>query len=136
MNPTPFSGAVAGDTDLERIKARIRRERFVRFDRGRFSLWMMLFGVVCGVAAGAWWCVSYLQTQTIIPGGVPLTGEVIAETVIVALFWGVFIGGACGLVLALLALGLISMFRPVYVALFYSPEEFERQYPDQPPRIR
>jgi hypothetical protein len=49
---------------------------------------------------------------------------------------GSLFGAGCGYVTWLLLLGLFRFWRPVYVALRYSPDEFEWQYGDQPPKVR
>jgi hypothetical protein len=112
------------DSDLERIRARIRRERFDLFDAwARWRWWYVLAGAVIGLALGIWSIVAgYDRLINMGPNGPSLaTQQVVGFT---------FVGGLAGLGIPAVLHGLFLFLRPVIAAIRLSPEEFERQYPD------
>jgi hypothetical protein len=134
MNQPMLPSDAGNDTDLQRIKARIRGERFVLFDSWRLLLWSVGIGAVSGALVGLWRSIAAMMKHA--PGpGVSFPMEALVGVAIGNVTACVLIGGLAGLMLFFLVLGLISVFRPVYVALRYSPEEYERQYGERPTKI-
>ena len=112
MNHPNLPSDVANDTEVERIKARIRRERFVWFDPGHLLGRAMLLGAICGMVGGAWWwCAFYLQWYPKITGPFPQTGVESIASVIVALCVGSLYGSQCSIGLVGLTLGILRGLR-------------------------
>lgn len=124
----------ANDTDLQRIKARIRKEPFVLFRSSRLFLWCVGIGAAGGTVIGLWlFMATLLERRPVAATSLPL--ETLVVGAMTSAIAGLGIGGFVGLILGGLALFLFAVFRPVYVALRYSPEQFEREYGDRLPRL-
>jgi hypothetical protein len=119
------------DCDLERIRANIRRERFILLDVWRrWRLSCFAGGAALGLALGIWAVVAEycnLAGIQIVNWKGPFAPT--AALVIVLL---TIVGGLGGLAILALLSGLFLFFRPILVAIRQSPEEFKRQYPDPP----
>jgi hypothetical protein len=96
----------------------------------------MLVGAIVGVTGALWWFVTDLLRYNAAVTPKPLSLGSILGSVFQVVIAGSALGAVVGFMIWLAILGLFNFFRPVYVALFYSPEEFERQYAEKPPRIR
>jgi hypothetical protein len=132
MKQMNFPPDLANDSDLERIKARIRGQRFVLLDKKRIIGWSTGIGTACGVLLGIWVTVShYVYSVTKVPSGV----FGLAVDLVVGTFIAGLLGAVVGVGLGRIVVGFVRFFHPTYVALCYSPEEFELQYGDKPPKI-
>ena len=132
MNPLNLPPELPNDSDVERIKARIREQRFVLVDRRRVLLWSFGIGAACGVLLGIWRAADHYVRSTVggQSGGFYFAIDWVGDLFIIGL-----LAAACGVGLSILVVGLMRFFRPLYIAFRYSPEEFERQYGDQKPKI-
>jgi hypothetical protein len=136
MSPTQFPPETATEADLQRIKARIRGGRFALFDAVRLITRSSLIGGACGLLGGLGYAAYILSPAASAPAAFRYPLDTMAAVAVGSVVGGGVIGLICGYGFALLIIGLIRFFRPVYVALRYSPEEFERQYGDPPPNGR
>jgi hypothetical protein len=116
------------DSDLDRIRARIRYERFDVFHAwSRWKWWCSLAGAVCGMAGGMWLAVArYNALATARPVDTNWFITSAIQIVVVC----TLLGGLVGLAIPGLPLVLFLTMRPIYVAIFRSTEEFDRDYPD------
>jgi hypothetical protein len=131
MNRINLPPEATDGTEIERIKARIRQQRFTRFAPRRWLRWTFGIGAGSGLTLGLWQ-MAHRYLAPAWSGPMVGFGTSPVDDVISALLYGVV--GGFGL--SLVAVGLFAFFRPAYVALFYSPEEFEREYGDRPPQVR
>jgi ABC-type Fe3+-siderophore transport system permease subunit len=136
MNQLELPTHMLSDSDVERIKARIRRQRFTLFDVWQLRVWIMLVGAIVGVTGALWWFVTDLLRYNAAMTPKPLSLGSILGSAFQVVIAGSALGAVVGFMIWLAILGLFNFFRPVYVALFYSPEEFERQYAKKSPQIR
>jgi hypothetical protein len=136
MSPTHLLPEAANDADLQRIKARIRRGRFALFNADRLVVRSSLIGGACGLLGGLGYTAYILSPAASAPGVFRYPLDTISAIAVGSVVGGGLIGLISGYGFALLIIGLIRFFRPVYVALVYSPEEFEREYGDRPPQAR
>jgi hypothetical protein len=132
MNGTHSPPDMIADLNVERIRARIRKQRFTLFDARRLKWQIALLGAIFGfIANGCWFAMQVIQYAAV-PATKTITLTSLMSSGIQTILVGVFAGAAVGLGIGRLIFGLVGLFRPMYVALFYSPREFEQQYSDEP----
>jgi hypothetical protein len=121
MNRHELPPEAGAGSDIERIKARIREQPFTRSNQWRWLRWPFVIGAACGLALGLWRIVDHVSNSAI-----SLVGNgtfLFVDICLMILFCA--IGSVC---FSLAAYGCVIFFRPVYIALRYSPAEFEREY--------
>ena len=65
MNPPNLPPDLPNDSDVERIRARIREQRFVLVDKRRVLLWSFGIGAACGVLLGIWRAADHYVRSTV-----------------------------------------------------------------------
>jgi hypothetical protein len=134
MNRINLPPEALADTDIERIKARIRGRRFVLFEFLQVVNRTVQLGAVCGLVGGV---LGFLHE--LLPffkqGALPSLST-IAEAGFTSALLGAVLGPGGALGLLLVTYGLFHFFRPVYVAVFHSLADFEREFGKEPPRSR
>lgn len=115
---------------LTEIQTKIKQLRFIGDGRNWWARWGVFVGAPVGMVVAGVVLATQIATAVSSASAAPGVGAIaqwLAAAVIAALA-GAGVGALSGVIVALLIWSLLSFIKPVLVALFRDPAQFEREY--------